>query len=70
MKLGVEHVANIGSVLGTANAAAAAPTTEVLAAGADDVSAAVAELLSGHAPFYQTLAARPRVSRPVREAAG
>ena len=53
-----DDVANIGSVLGTANAAAAAPTTEVLAAGADDVSAAVAELFSGHAQLYQTLAAQ------------
>ena len=34
------------------------PTTEVLAAGADDVSAAVAELFSGHAQLYQTLAAQ------------
>jgi PE family len=39
-------VANIGSALGTAHAAAAAPTTGVLAAGADEVSAAVAGLFS------------------------
>ncbi|NKE24987.1 PE family protein, partial [Mycobacterium tuberculosis] len=33
-------LANIGSTLGAANAAALGPTTELLAAGADEVSAA------------------------------
>ena len=33
---------SIGSTINTANAAAAAPTTQVLAAGADEVSAAIA----------------------------
>lgn len=36
------NLAQIGSTLSAANAAALAPTTGVLAAGADEVSAAVA----------------------------
>jgi hypothetical protein len=48
-------LAGIGSALGKANAAAAAPTTAILAAGADEVSAAIAALLSGHAQAYQAL---------------
>ncbi|CNJ72046.1 PE-PGRS family protein [Mycobacterium tuberculosis] len=49
------NLAQIGSTLSAANAAALAPTTGVLAAGADEVSAAVASLFSGHAQAYQTL---------------
>lgn len=48
-------LASIGSAISTANAAAAAATTRVLAAGADEVSAAVAALFSGHAQTYQAL---------------
>ncbi len=40
-------LAGIGSTIGTANAAAAVPTTTVLAAAADEVSAAMAALFSG-----------------------
>ncbi|MGV0478562.1 PE family protein, partial [Mycobacterium kansasii] len=50
-------VDNIGSALSAANAAAKAPTIGVLAAGADEVSAAVASLFSGHAQVYQALSA-------------
>jgi hypothetical protein len=42
-------LAGIGSTLTQANSAAAAQTTEVLAAGADEVSAAVAALFGAHA---------------------
>ncbi|WP_264917380.1 PE family protein, partial [Mycobacterium kiyosense] len=48
-------LAGIGSTLGAANAAAAIPTTALLAAGADEVSAAVATLFAGHAQAYQAL---------------
>lgn len=48
-------LASIGSAISTANAAAAAATTRVLAAGADEVSAAVAALFSGHTQTYQAL---------------
>ena len=45
----------IGSTLSAANAAAAAPTTAVEAAAEDEVSAAIASLLSRHAQEFQTL---------------
>ncbi|AIH41177.1 PE family protein, partial [Mycobacterium tuberculosis] len=48
-------LAGIGSAIGAANAAAGAPTMALLAAGADEVSAAVAALFSGHAQTYQAL---------------
>ncbi|WP_261871377.1 PE family protein, partial [Mycobacterium marinum] len=48
----------IGSVLVEANTAAAAPTTGVLGAGADEVSSAIAALLAGHARAYQRLGAQ------------
>ena len=41
-------LANIGSSLSEASAAAAAPTMGVLAAGADEVSAAIAALFTAH----------------------
>ncbi len=48
----------IGSALNVANAAAARPTTTVLAAAEDEVSAAVASLFAGHARQYQALSAQ------------
>src|SRR5262249_35904415 len=48
-------LANIGSTLSSANVAAATPTSSVLAAGADEVSATIAALFSEHAQAYQTL---------------
>ncbi|WP_459797751.1 PE family protein, partial [Mycobacterium riyadhense] len=51
-------VARIGSSLSAANRAAAAPTSGVLAAGADEVSAAIASLFSGYARDYQALSAQ------------
>ncbi|MCV7074461.1 PE family protein, partial [Mycobacterium szulgai] len=48
-------LANIGSALRVANAAAAAPTTDLLAAGADEVSVAIAALFGSHAQDYQAL---------------
>ena len=51
-------VAGIGSTLSAANAAAAAPTTGVLAAAADEVSTQIAALFSQHAQGYQQLSAR------------
>ncbi|ETW21578.1 hypothetical protein MGAST_25005, partial [Mycobacterium gastri 'Wayne'] len=51
-------LANIGSSISVANAAAQLPTTAVLAAGADEVSAAIASLFSTHAQAYQTLSAQ------------
>ncbi len=51
-------VAGIGSVLSEANAAAAIPTTAVLAAGADEISAAVSAMFGLHGQAYQTLSAQ------------
>jgi hypothetical protein len=51
-------VANIGSTLNAANAAAVAPTTGILTAAEDEVSAAIAALVSGHGQAYQALAAQ------------
>ena len=51
-------LSNIGSGLSVANAVAAAPTTAVVAAAGDEVSAAIASLFSGHAKGFQALSAR------------
>ncbi|ARG60707.1 PE family protein [Mycobacterium kansasii] len=50
-------LSSIGSTITSANAAAAPATLEVLAAGADEVSAAIAVLFSEHARDYQALSA-------------
>ena len=42
-------LATIGSTIGAANAAAAAPTTKVLAAAADEVSVGLAAMFDTHA---------------------
>ena len=51
-------LANIGSNLSAAHKAAAAPTTGVVPAAADEVSAGIAHLFSAHAQDYQALAGR------------
>lgn len=51
-------VAGIGSSLRAANAAAATPTTAVVAAAGDEVSAAIASLFSGQAQQFQSLSAQ------------
>jgi broad specificity phosphatase PhoE len=51
-------VAQIGSAVSAGNLAAAIPTTEVAAAAADEVSAAIAALFGAHAQEYQAVAAQ------------
>lgn len=51
-------LAGIGSTLNAANAAAALPTTSVLAAGADEVSAVMASMFGAHAQQYQSVGAQ------------
>ncbi|WP_131806097.1 PE family protein, partial [Mycobacterium alsense] len=51
-------LSQIEAAVSAANVAASAPTTAVLAAGADEVSAAIAALFSGHAREFQALGAR------------
>ncbi|ORA95016.1 hypothetical protein BST27_27325, partial [Mycobacterium intermedium] len=50
--------AKIGAAISEANAAAFAPTAQVLAAGADEVSAAIAASFGAHALDYQSLSAQ------------
>ncbi|OBK13844.1 PE family protein [Mycobacterium asiaticum] len=52
------NIAGIGSEISSANAAAALPTTKLVAAAADQVSAEVAALFSSHAQSYQQLSAQ------------
>jgi hypothetical protein len=51
-------LANIASSMSAANAVAMTPTSGVLAAGADEVSAMIAALFSTHAQAYQALSAQ------------
>ena len=48
-------LADLGSTINSAHTAAWAPTSNVLAAGADEVSAQIAALFSAHAQAYQVL---------------
>ncbi len=52
------NLARLGSMISAANSAAAAQTTAVAAAGADEVSAAVAALFGAHGQTYQVLSAQ------------
>ena len=52
------NLASIGSAIGAANAAAAAPTTEIISAGADEVSTAITTIFSEYASEYQALTAK------------
>jgi PE family len=62
-----EDVAGIGSSLSEAKAAATASTTRVIAAGSDEVSAAIASLFASHAKAFQAISAQGSgVSFPVR----
>jgi PE-PPE domain/PE family len=58
MTAAATDVASIGSTINVANAAAAAPTTGILLAAGDEVSAAIAELFSAHGRAYQALSAQ------------
>src|SRR6201988_2583507 len=51
-------LANIGSTLKAAKSAAAAPTTGMLAAAEDEVSAAIAAAFSAHGQGFQALSAQ------------
>ncbi len=52
---------SLGSTISAANAAAAFPTTGLLAAAGDEVSVAIAALFSSHAQAYQALSAQAAV---------
>ena len=53
-----ENLQGIGSSLATQNVAAAAPTTGVLPAAADEVSALTAAQFATHAQMYQAISAQ------------
>ena len=52
------NLAGIGTTINAANSAAAAQTTSVAAAGADEVSAAVAAVFAEHGLSFQALSAQ------------
>ncbi len=58
MEAAAQDLAGIGSTVGEATTAAAAPTTGIAAAGADEVSTVIAQLFGGHGEQFQALAAR------------
>jgi hypothetical protein len=51
-------LAGVGSTIYAANAAAAAPTIAMVAAAEDDVSAAIAALISAHGQGFQAASAQ------------
>lgn len=53
-----ESLASLGARINAANAAASAPTTGIVAAAGDEVSAAIATLFSQHASGYQALSSQ------------
>ena len=58
LEAAASDLANIGSTITAANAAAVFPTSAVLPAGADEVSALIAALFGSHAKAYQALSAQ------------
>jgi PE family protein len=53
-----ENLQGIGSILAAQNVAATAPTTSVLPAAADEVSALTAAQFATHAEMYQAVSAQ------------
>ncbi|GBE67223.1 PE family protein [Mycobacterium sp. MFM001] len=53
-----DHLDGIGSALAAQNAAAAVPTTGVVPAAADEVSALTATQFGAHAAMYQAVSAQ------------
>jgi hypothetical protein len=58
MTAAAENLQGIGSILAAQNVAAAAPTTSVLPAAADEVSALTAARFATHAEMYQAISAQ------------
>jgi len=54
----VAHLQSMGSAMSVQNAAAAAPTTGVVPAAADEVSALTAAQFAAHAQMYQAVSAQ------------
>jgi len=58
MTAAASDLTKIGSMISEANSAAAGPTTGLLAAGADEVSTAIAAVFGSHAEEFQALSAK------------
>ncbi len=58
MATAATDLGSIGSTIGAANAAAAGPTTQVLAWAADEVPVAIATMFGAHAQAYQAISAQ------------
>jgi hypothetical protein len=58
MASSASELARVGSTLGAANAVAVGPTTALMPAGADEVSAAIVSLFSSHGRQFQALSAQ------------
>jgi PE family len=58
LAMAADDLLGIGSQMAAGNAAAAAPTTEVVPAPADEVSALTAAQFSAHAATYQAVSAQ------------
>ena len=58
METAAAGLADVGSSVSAANATAAASTTAVVAAGADEVSAAIAAVFGRHGQAYQAISAQ------------
>ncbi|WP_191500049.1 PE family protein, partial [Mycobacterium simulans] len=58
VSIAATDLARIGATINAANVAAAFPTTELVAAGADEVSAGLAAMFGAHAQAYQALSAQ------------
>lgn len=58
LTLAAGNLEGIGSVMTAGNAAAAAPTTGVVPAAADEVSALTAAQFAAHAQMYQAVSAQ------------
>lgn len=61
LRTAASELAGIGSTIGAATSAAATSTTGVLAAGADDISTAVAKIFGTHGQQYQAMSAQAAV---------
>ena len=63
LEASASQLAGIGGALGDANAVAVQPTTGVLSAAQDEVSAGIAALFSSHGQQFQALNARAAALR-------
>lgn len=66
LSLAAADIAGVGSAVSAANATAFAPTTSLLAAAEDEVSAAIAALFSAHGRGYQAVSSQAHLFQQKR----